>query len=207
MSATVPQSFFCPLCGSPAALHHADGSRRFVRCPECTLIHVADPATQRSRAAGRAPTDQTDHLVRLADEVAHTVPAGSLGLDYGCGPEATLAHLLSGRGLACGGYDATHFPDEQALTRQYDFVACGEAVEATGDPAELFALFQRLLLARGVLAVRTELYDGMVPFAQWWYRREPARTCFYAPSTMRWIALKNRWKVRFVGRDISLFRA
>jgi hypothetical protein len=205
----------CPLCGSSARLHHADGPRRYFRCPECTLIHV-DPdrrlsADQERRyferqRSGLEPPGSGPRVRQLTEPLLATVSAGSHGLDYGCGPTATLAQFFTDAGRPCGGYDCWFFPDETPLNRTYDFVVSVEAIDHTKEPASTFALFGRLLVPRGVIGVMTRFYTSEVPFGQWWYRREPIRVCFYSESTMRWIALHNRWKVRFPAPGVALFR-
>lgn len=144
-------------------------------------------------------------LKRLTDPLLQTVPAGSHGLDYGCGPDAALAHILTGLGRPCGAYDPSFFPDEDVLGRTYDFVVSAEALDHTADPAATFALLGRLVVPRGIIGILTRFHDG-VPFRNWWYRREPVRVCFYAESTMRWIAWQNDWQVRFPAPGIALFR-
>jgi hypothetical protein len=166
----------CPLCHSDACeLYHAEGERRWFRCPSCTLIHL-DPALRLSPRDERAryshhennPHDPryVDFLRRLADPLARRLLPGARGLDFGCGPSPVLAGMLNEAGFPCRAYDPFFFPDASRISGQYDFVACSEVVEHACDPTHV---------------------------------------CFYAESTMRWIAGQQGWSVDFPRPDVTLF--
>ncbi|CAN5160524.1 class I SAM-dependent methyltransferase [soil metagenome] len=205
----------CPLCHASATeLYHTDGERRYFRCPDCALIHL-DPAQrlapgdERARygmhrnAAGDPAYIQ--FLSRLADPLVRRLHPGARGLDFGCGPAPALASLLTNAGFPCAAYDPFFFPEEEPLSRQYDYVACSEVVEHSYDPAETFALFARLLVPGGVLGVMTRFYGHEKPFGEWWYRRDPTHVCFYDESTMQWVADRHSWSVAFPAPNVALF--
>lgn len=205
----------CPLCQSDACeLYHADRERRWFRCPSCALIHL-DPALRLSPTDERARYSHHDNnpddpryvgfLSRLADPLARRLLPGARGLDFGCGPSPALAGMLSEAGFPCRAYDPFFFPDTSPLSGQYDFVACSEVVEHVYDPAETFALFGRLLAGGGVLGVMTRFHGMGAPFSEWWYKRDPTHVCFYAESTMQWIAGQQGWAVDFPRPDVTLF--
>jgi hypothetical protein len=146
-----------------------------------------------------------DFLSRLADPLARRLRPGARGLDFGCGPSPVLAGMLSEAGFPCGAYDPFFFPDPSLLSRRYDFVACSEVVEHAYDPAEMFALLGRLLAGGGVLGVMTRFHGMETPFGEWWYKHDPTHVCFYAESTMQWIAGRQGWAVEFPRPDVTLF--
>jgi hypothetical protein len=204
----------CPLCrASGCELYHTSEERSWFSCSTCTLIHL-DPALRLGADAEHARYSLHDNdaddpryvafLRRLADPLMERLAPGARGLDFGCGPTPVLAGILTGAGFPCEAYDPFFFPDPAPLSRGYDYVACSEVVEHAYEPGEMFDLFGRLLARGGALGVMTRFY-GDEPFSGWWYTRDPTHVCFYAKSTMRWIAAHHGWSVEFPRADVSLF--
>lgn len=178
------------------------------------MVHL-DPALRLSPADERArydlhqnnpdDPDYVAFLRRLADPMIERLPAGARGLDFGCGPSPVLAGILTDAGFPCEPYDPFFFPAQEPLTRQYAFVACSEVLEHLYDPAATLALFSRLLSRGGTLGVMTRLIPKNESFGDWWYRRDPTHVCFYADSTMRWIATRHGWSLELARQDVALF--
>ncbi len=63
-------------------------------------------------------------LSKLADPLLARLPAGSKGLDYGCGPGPALAAMLREAGHQVALYDPFFHPDLTPLERSYDFETC-----------------------------------------------------------------------------------
>ncbi len=144
-------------------------------------------------------------LERLVIPVCDVVPAGSRGLDFGCGPAPVMAELLTASGRPTTSYDPLFLPDENALREQYDFITCSEVIEHAHDPATLLARFGKLVRPGGTIAIMTRFYGFDAPFDQWWYRRDPTHVCFFNETTMRWIAGKAGWGIR-LSPNIAIFR-
>jgi len=205
----------CPLCSSAGTRLFAEprGSRYFA-CGECRLVYL-DPARRPSAQAERAhyATHENDphdpgyrrFLARLADPLAQRLAPGAEGLDYGSGPGPALPMMLEERGFRMRVYDPFFAPDENALRRTYDFVACSETAEHFHDPAEELARLDRLLRPGGWLGVMTEMLDDARDFAGWRYARDPTHVCFYRAETMRWVADAHGWRMEAPGRNVVLF--
>lgn len=97
------------------------------------------------------------------------------------------------------------FSANASSSHQHDFIACSEVVEHLHDPAATFTLFASLLSSGGARGVMTRFLPGDTPFADWWYRRDPTHVCFYAASTMRWIATRHAWSLELARPDVALF--
>jgi SAM-dependent methyltransferase len=212
---TTDDTLLCPLCQARSpACYHADGSKRYFRCAACTLIFLhpshrpsrdEETARYRQHRNDAADPDYLRFLCRLADPVAERLSPGARGLDFGCGPAPALSALLTARGFPCVAYDPLFAPHDSMLTEQYDFVTCSEVIEHVHAPHEVWPLFARLLARGGLLGVMTRLYGTERPFAEWWYRRDPTHVCFYAESTMQWIADHHAWAVAFPRPHVALF--
>ena len=205
----------CPLCGdaSPAPCH-TDRTREFLRCPRCALV-FAHPAFRllplaeviRYLEHRNDPADQgyVRFLSRLADPVRARTPAGSRGLDYGCGPAPVLGGILTAAGLPTVSYDPLFHPDESPLERTYDFVTCSEVVEHVHAPGAFFPRIAGLVRPGGMLAFMTRFYGVEAPFATWWYHRDATHVCFYHADTMRWIAAHFGWPLELPAPNVALF--
>jgi SAM-dependent methyltransferase len=188
--------------------------RRYARCATCTLLFL-DPAQRPSPAdeARRyarhenAPDDAgyRAFLDRLCAPLAARLRPGAAGLDFGCGPSPVLGAMLTAAGFPTESYDPLFHPDASLLERRYDFVACCEVLEHVHQPAATLDRFARLLGGGGVLGVMTRFYGVEQPFEQWWYRRDPTHVCFYAESTMRWMAARRGWSLSVPAPHVALF--
>jgi len=205
----------CPLCG----MHIASGieveETRYARCRECDLISLdpsrrplpLDEVVRYTRHRNRADDDgYRRFLSRLSDHVVARLGAGAQGLDFGCGPSAVLADMLTEAGYPTVGYDPVFEPHGELLSRLYDFAVCSEVVEHFHHPASAFTLLGELVASGGLLGVMTRFHRPDIPFETWWYRRDPTHVCFYSEMTMQWVAAHHDWTLEIPEADIALFR-
>ncbi|MEX0922861.1 MAG: class I SAM-dependent methyltransferase [Rhodovibrionaceae bacterium] len=158
--------------------------------------HENDPGDARHRK----------FLSRLAEPLLARLERGRQGLDYGCGPDPTLAAMLRESGQEVALYDPFFRRDRAALERSYDFIVCSETAEHFHRPAEEFARFRTLLRPGGWLAVMTCFQNDDAAFADWHYRRDPTHVIFYRELSFRWIAARFGWRCEIPGKDVALLR-
>lgn len=206
----------CPLCGGGAVRALASvGGRDYLRCETCAVSYL-DPAQRLALAAERAfydthrnATDDPGYrrfLARLADPLMARLPAGSEGLDYGCGPAPALAALLEEGGHRVACYDPYYRPQAELLERRYDFVTCTEVAEHFHDPATEFARLAGLLRPGGWLAVMTCFQTDDARFANWHYRRDPTHVVFYREASFAWLAAHLGFTLDVPAKDVALLR-
>ena len=191
-----------------------DGARAYFQCTDCDLIFL-DPAAHPSpldevlryleHDNRRDDPEYLRFLRRLGDPLCGAVPAGARGLDFGCGPVPLLAEWLTAQGRPTAWHDPLFHPADDVLRERYDFVACSEVVEHAHDPAALFLQLGALLRPNGTLGVMTRFHTAEVPFATWWYRRDPTHVCFYSTATMQWIAGRYGWSLAIPAANVALF--
>jgi len=204
----------CPLCTTISqAAFLESAARRFFRCAECDLVFVhpddrpeAEDEAKRYLAHENRRDDDgyANFLRRLADPVCARMPAGSRGLDVGCGPTPVLAELLTASGRPTEYYDPLFFPRPELLRATYDFVTCTEVVEHAHDPAALFAQLVGLTPPGGTIAVMTSLHDSRTDFGTWWYARDITHVCFFSERTMTWLGDRFALRMEFVGANVVL---
>ncbi|MEA5445065.1 class I SAM-dependent methyltransferase [Gammaproteobacteria bacterium AB-CW1] len=189
----------CPLCDTrQGRLFCIDArrGRRYRRCPDCRLTWL-DPEQRPNPARERAeyalhqndPADPgyRQFLSRVADPLQQQLQPGSQGLDYGCGPAAVLADMLTAAGLPTTAYDPCFRAEPAALSGRYDFISCTETAEHFFHPGREFRRLTELLRPGGVLAVMTGRLTEDARFARWRYRHDPTHVCFYRDETFAWL--------------------
>ncbi|MEX1153668.1 class I SAM-dependent methyltransferase [Parvibaculum sp.] len=211
---SVPES--CPVCCVPSPVPFMEvGPLRYWKCETCEarfldpaqhpapdverahyLTHENDPADQRYRA----------FLSKLATPLLARLAPGSSGLDYGCGPGPALAAMLREAGHEMALYDPFFHPDEKALARSYDFIACTETIEHFHRPADEFDRLHNLLRPGGWLGLMTSFQTDDARFADWHYRKDPTHVVFYREETFRIVAAWRGWTCEFPAPNICLVR-
>lgn len=203
----------CILCQSPDVPSffkgHVQplGKREYFKCDQCALIFV-DPKYRLTPQEEKARYDShknspydlryIDFLNRLCEPLSLRLPEGACGLDFGCGPGPTIKVIYGKKGFQLENYDPYYFPNEELLTRKYDYITCTETVEHMFDPRKEFDLFDKMLKEGGVIGLMTNIYEGEKDFEKWWYVKDPTHVCFYHQKTIEWIGTWKNWQVEFL---------
>lgn len=145
-------------------------------------------------------------LSKLAEPMLAVLPAGSEGLDYGCGPGPALAVMMAEQGHSVAYYDPFFAPYPEALLRPYDFVLCSEAAEHFHDPAGEFRRLWGLVRPGGWLGVMTCFQTDDARFATWHYVKDPTHVVFYREATLRWLARAAGWSCHIPYKDVALMQ-
>lgn len=205
----------CPLCAATtAAPHYSEPSRDYFRCATCSLVFLS-PAQRPGLDAERARYEQhRNHaddagyvafLERLAHPVIDRTAPGAIGLDYGSGSADVLAGILSRSGRVTQAYDPMFRPRHELLDATYDFVTSSEVLEHVHEPLAFLTRVAALLRPGGLFGAMTTFYNPSLPFATWWYRRDPTHVCFYHAETMRWIAERFGWTLALPAPNVAIF--
>lgn len=205
----------CPVCDAGAEPFLTLDARAYFRCPTCEARFL-DPAHHPAPDAEHAhylhhENDVGDpryrrFLSKLAEPLIARLPAGSRGLDYGCGPGPALAAMLREAGHAVALYDPFFAPDPAPLTASYDFVTCSEVAEHFHVPAAEFARLRALVRPGGWLAVMTCFQIDDARFAAWHYRKDPTHVVFYREATFRYLAGCWGWSCDVPVKDVVLMQ-
>ena len=205
----------CPVCRANANPFAEVDDRTYWACETCQARFL-DPAQRPSPEVELARYKEHKNdiddpryrafLSKLADPLLERLAPGLNSLDYGCGPGPALAAMLAEAGHRMALYDPFFCPDEGALERTYDFIACSETAEHFHHPADEFARLDRLLRSGGWLALMTCFQTDDDRFADWHYRKDPTHVMFYREATMRLIAGLRGWTCEIPAKDVALMR-
>jgi SAM-dependent methyltransferase len=143
---------------------------------------------------------------KLAQPLLDALPERQNGLDYGCGPSSALAAMLRQAGHAVRTYDPFFEPDQEALERRYDFIACSEVVEHFHNPGDEFDRLDAMLRPGGWLGIMTCFQAEDRRFDEWHYRRDPTHVAFYQEGTFRHLSRQRDWHCAIPAKDVVLIR-
>jgi len=206
----------CPVCEQGEPEHfEAVKAIRYLRCPVCLATLMA-PECRLPEDEEKAVYDLHDNhpddpgyrrfLARLSAPLLERLPAGSAGLDFGCGPGPVLSSMLAETGMKVSLYDPYFYPDTGPLLERYDFITCTEVVEHLYRPAAVFRQLDSLLRPGGYLGVMTCFQTDDDRFANWHYRRDPTHVVFYRQATLQWLADSYGWHLEVPAKDVAIFR-
>lgn len=212
-----PASLICPLCqAANSRWWHRRKHRDYWCCVECHLVFVA-AHQQVSAAAEKSEYDKHQNntedpgyrkfLTRPWQAVCDRVPAGSSGLDFGCGPGPALASMLEEAGYSVDLYDLFYYPDTSVLARRHRFICLTEVIEHLASPAEVLPKLWRQLEACGWLIIQTQRVRDREAFARWRYVDDPTHIAFYSEATFAWLAEylgAKHWEV--ADRDVVVLK-
>jgi len=205
----------CPLCDSAAAPYHQDKRRDYFQCRCCRLVFVLPDAflsaTEEKSIYDlhqNAPDDAgyRRFLSRMSVPMLERLPAGSRGLDFGCGPGPTLSVMFEELGYPMALYDPFYAADESVLEFAYNFVTATEVVEHLRHPRQSLNQMWRCVKPGGYLGLMTKLVIDQKAFATWHYKNDDTHICFYSRKTFGWLAREWETVPEFVGSDVTIFR-
>ena len=206
----------CNICRSDAASSFKTTDNKtywscnVCRCKYLDKLHFIDPVEEEQRYLEHnndiKDNEYRAFLSRLSDPLKEKISPGSNGLDFGCGTGPALADMLTQDGFKVELYDPFFFPDEGALSKQYDFITCTETVEHFYDPFKEFETLDSLLKPGGWLGVMTSFLTSDEMFENWYYRRDPTHVTFYCEKTFQVIASQRNWKCEIKSKDVVLLQ-
>lgn len=145
--------------------------------PKCFLT----PAQEKARYDLHKNGDEGHQrfLTPVVETVVDSLPLGSIGLDWGSGPEPILAQLLRDRGYEMTTYDLYYQPEKPSSERRFDFITLTEVIEHLQEPHRDLQEIATSLRHRGILVVMTELHRGEEALGPWYYRKDPTHVGFF----------------------------
>lgn len=187
----------------------------WLQCGCCHAAWMADserspPVTgksiQKLHANDPADAEYRDHLDGLVQGLKNKLKVGSVGLDYGCGPNPGLAQLLFEAGYIMNLYDPFYAPDPVRLDRTYDFIACNEVIEHFEAPITEFSRLNTLLKPGGWLGILSSYRIDNDGFENLRRRQDPAGIVFYSPETFQLIADRFGGHCEFPANNVVLIQ-
>ena len=186
----------CPLCESTSNPFHQNKFRAYSRCTNCFAIFMdfeyrPTNAEEKKRYLEHnndiLDTNYQNFLMPIVEKVIQFQTPEDSGMDFGAGPGPVVAYLLKQSGYEICLYDPYFHPNEENLSRSYDYIILTEVVEHFHDPKKEFQKLHSLLKPKGRLYILTHPYDDSIVFENWYYKNDQTHTFFYTKNTFEWI--------------------
>ena len=211
----MPEENKCPLCSSEQMVSYfSDRNKEFFRCEDCGLVSVPE----RYHLSGEEEMSRYDlhentidnkgylnFLDRFYKVISNIVSKGSIGLDFGSGPEPVLAGLFTKRGYNISVFDVYYAPDRSVLKKKYDFITIVEVLEHLKNPEKELRMLWDCLNPGGVIGIMTKFLPVKKDeFSSWSYKNDQTHICFYSEMVFEWISNRFNSKLVFPAVNIVL---
>lgn len=190
----------CPLCQSTSSLFCEKPKHLFYKCNTCEGIfrpkHTFLTAEEEKEHYEKHNNDVFDERYQafvspIVNAVLHDFYPEAKGLDFGSGTGPVIAKMLIDKGFRIENYDLFFANESSLLNEKYHYVSCCEVMEHFHHPYQEFELLKSLLLPKGKLYCKTEVYTNQKPFENWYYKDDFTHVFIYQIKTLEWI--KNRF--------------
>ncbi len=186
----------CPLCNSFSTLFCEKPKHLFYKCTNCEGIfrpkHTFLTAEAEKEHYEKHNNDVFDERYQafvspIVNAVLHDFSPEAKGLDFGSGTGPVIAKMLTDKGYQVQNYDLFFANEPSLLKEKYDYVSCCEVMEHFHHPYQEFELLKSLLLPKGKLFCKTEVYNNQTPFENWYYKDDFTHVFIYQLKTLEWI--------------------
>ena len=186
----------CPLCNSASTLFCEKPKHLFYKCDTCDGIfrptHTFLTAEAEKEHYEKHNNDVFDERYQnfvspIVNAVLLDFTPEAKGLDFGSGTGPVIAKMLTDKGFQVQNYDLFFANEPSLLKEKYDYVSCCEVMEHFHHPYQEFELLKSLLLPKGKLFCKTEVYNNQTPFENWYYKDDFTHVFIYQLKTLEWI--------------------
>jgi 2-polyprenyl-3-methyl-5-hydroxy-6-metoxy-1,4-benzoquinol methylase len=204
----------CPLCNSISTLFCEKPKHLFYNCNTCEGIfrpkHTFLTAEEEKEHYEKHNNDVFDERYQafvspIVNAVLQDFSPEAKGLDFGSGTGPVIAKMLIDKGFQVQNYDLFFANEPSFLNQKYDYVSCCEVMEHFHQPYEEFELLKSLLLPKGKLYCKTEVFNNQKPFENWYYKDDFTHVFIYQPKTLEWIQKNLRFSKVFVYDKLIVF--
>lgn len=200
----------CIFCGNKATIARSTGNREYYQCSACGGFFLArqfhlDFQNEKKRyelhnnslldSSYKLYLENFINSVCNFPAVRNEIPVKMKRiLDYGSGPEPSLATLFELKGYDVNIYDPFFAPVLKKWTEGADLVTCLEVAEHFKNPLKDFISVAECIRGNGFLALGTHLVpeftieDAWSFFESWWYRQDLAHVAFYSEKALALVA-------------------
>ncbi|HBF87970.1 MAG TPA: methyltransferase [Bacteroidales bacterium] len=186
----------CPLCGGKSSEYFKGKTKSYFLCSNCKGIFVEkkylpDRNTELSRYNlhnnNIADVGYQNFVSPIVNEILANHNSKEIGLDFGAGNSSVISKTLQDKGFTIRQYDPFFHNFPELLQQQYDYIVCCEVIEHFHNPAQEFALLNKLLRKNGKLYCMTNIYNEAIDFSKWWYKNDLTHVFFYQVETLNYI--------------------
>ena len=187
----------CPLCSENAEHFYTKKNRKYFYCSTCASIFLdsanyVDATTEKQvyETHVNNPDDSRyqNFVSPLVNGVLENFTTSDKGLDYGSGTNSAIVKMLKDKSFNVVEFDPYFANNPKFLKDKYNYITCCEVMEHFYFPKKEFEKLYQLLLPKGKLFCKTDLFSEEKNFDTWYYKEDPTHVFLYTPRTIAWIA-------------------
>ena len=204
----------CPLCNSISKLLCEKPKHLFYKCDTCDgIFRPKDTfltAEEEKEHYEKHNNDVFDERYQafvspIVNAVLHDFSPEAKGLDFGSGTGPVIAKMLTDKGYQVQNYDLFFAIEPSLLQEKYNYISCCEVMEHFHHPYQEFELMKSLLLPKGKLYCKTEVYTNQRPFENWYYKDDFTHVFIYQPKTLEWIKTEFHFSNLIIKEKLLVF--
>lgn len=204
----------CPLCNGISSVFYEKPKHLFYKCTNCEGIfrpkHTFLTAEAEKEHYEKHNNDVFDERYQnfvspIVNAVLQDFSPEAKGLDFGSGTGPVIAKMLTDKGFQVQNYDLFFANKPSLLKEKYDYVSCCEVMEHFHYPYQEFELLKSLLLPKGKLYCKTEVFKNQKPFENWYYKDDFTHVFIYQLKTLEWLQKNLRFSKVFVYDKLIVF--
>lgn len=204
----------CPLCNSTSTLFCEKTKHLFYKCNTCHGIfrpkHTFLTAVEEKEHYEKHNNDVFDERYQnfvspIVNAVLQDFSSEAKGLDFGSGTGPVIAKMLTDKGYQVQNYDLFFANEPSLLNQKYDYISCCEVMEHFHQPYKEFELLKSLLLPKGKLYCKTEVFNNQKPFENWYYKDDFTHVFIYQHKTLEWIKTKFHFSNLVIKEKLIVF--
>ena len=204
----------CPLCNSTSTLFYEKTKHLFYKCNTCHGIfrpkHTFLTAEEEKAHYEKHNNDVFDERYQnfvspIVNAVLQDFSSEAKGLDFGSGTGPVIAKMLTDKGYQVQNYDLFFANEPSLLNQKYDYISCCEVMEHFHQPYKEFELLKSLLLPKGKLYCKTEVFNNQKPFENWYYKDDFTHVFIYQHKTLEWIKTKFHFSNLVIKEKLIVF--
>ena len=204
----------CPLCNSTSTLFCEKTKHLFYKCNTCHGIfrpkHTFLTAEEEKAHYEKHNNDVFDERYQnfvspIVNAILQDFTSEAKGLDFGSGTGPVIAKMLTDKGYQVQNYDLFFANEPSLLNQKYDYISCCEVMEHFHQPYKEFELLKSLLLPKGKLYCKTEVFNNQKPFENWYYKDDFTHVFIYQHKTLEWIKTKFHFSNLVIKEKLIVF--
>ena len=204
----------CLLCNSTSTLFCEKPKHLFYKCNICDGIfrpkHTFLTAEEEKAHYEKHNNDVFDERYQafvspIVEAVLQDFSPEAKGLDFGSGTGPVIAKMLTDKGFQVKNYDLFFANELSLLKEKYNYVSCCEVMEHFHHPYQEFELLKNLLLPKGKLYCKTEIFNNQKPFENWYYKDDFTHVFIYQPKTLEWIKTEFHFSNLIIKEKLVVF--
>ena len=193
--------YLCKICeNSTTRVYDHKKKITYYRCTNCGFIslensHMINMVDEKKHYEKHENSLESVGYVKMFEDfIAKSIlPLNNINtvLDFGCGYEPVLSHLLMKKGMSVDIYDFYFYPTKVYENKEYELIVSTEVFEHLKKPIEVLTTLTKHTKKDGYITLMTKFPPSNdEEFLRWWYRRDMTHISFFTPKSFEIMAQK-----------------